>query len=224
MGRWRGSLRVMGALQSCGMAVVVAGVLFLAAGTISVPAFWAYILLWLASRLAAIFAADPGLIRERARPGGRFAPQTLLAMAFPLAQLIIAGLDVGRLHASDMVPTALQVAGGIGFAAAGLLAAAAISANRFFSSMARVQEERGHTTIAAGPYRWVRHPGYSSALLLCASAGALLGSWLSYLPALIFAGLVVQRLVREERMLAARLPGYADYLGRVRWRVVPGVW
>jgi protein-S-isoprenylcysteine O-methyltransferase Ste14 len=217
-------IRVAGLLQSGGLAVVIAVVLFGTAGSISVPGFWAYIVLWLASRVLAIFAADPDLMRERARPGGRFSPQVLLAMSFPMAQLIIAGVDVGRLHLSDSVPLVLQIAGGVAFAAAGALSAAAISANRFFSSVARVQEDRGQTTITAGPYRWVRHPGYSAALLLCASAGALLGSWLSYLPAVIFAALVVQRLVREEGMLAKRLPGYAEYLGQVRWRVVPGVW
>jgi protein-S-isoprenylcysteine O-methyltransferase Ste14 len=35
---------------------------------------------------------------------------------------------------------------------------------------------------------------------------------------------VIARLLREERFLAARLPGYAEYMRRTRYRLVPGVW
>ena len=28
----------------------------------------------------------------------------------------------------------------------------------------------------------------------------------------------------EERVLVNELPGYADYLQRVRWRIIPHVW
>lgn len=218
------SPRTMGVLQSLAMTAFLGLLLFGLAQRWDVAGFWAFLLLWFLARLMAIMAADPDLIRERARPGGRFRPETLVALAFPMAQLVIAALDVGHWRIGTGVPAWLQVLGGIGFVMGGWLTAAAIQANRYFSSVARVQEDRGQTTIATGPYRVVRHPGYAAALLVSASSGALLGSWLSYLPALAWAGMVLWRLRREEAMLAARLPGYADYAQAVRWRVVPGVW
>jgi protein-S-isoprenylcysteine O-methyltransferase Ste14 len=218
------SPRKLGALQSLGMAVLLGLLLFGVAQRWDVAGFWAFLLLWFASRLMAIVAADPDLIRERAKPGGRFRPETLLALAFPTAQLLLAALDVGHWRIGTSVPSWLQALGGLGFLLAGWLTASAIRANRFFSSVARVQEDRGHATVASGPYRFVRHPGYAAALLISASSGVLLGSWLSYLPALAWAGMVVWRLQREEALLAARLPGYASYASAVRWRVVPGVW
>ena len=35
---------------------------------------------------------------------------------------------------------------------------------------------------------------------------------------------IVVRLLDEERLLARELPGYAEYLARVRYRLIPGVW
>ena len=64
----------------------------------------------------------------------------------------------------------------------------------------------------------MRHPGYSGGLLLLLSAGVALGSWIAIVPIL----LIVPFMVR--RMLASALPGYADYMQRVRSRIVPGVW
>lgn len=218
------SPRILGLLQSLGMCALLGVVLFGVAGSWDIPGFWAFLGLWFVSRLMAILAADPDLIRERAKPGGRFRPETLLALAFPMAQLLLAALDVGHWQVGTAVPAWLQALGGLGFILAGWLTASAIRANRFFSSVARVQDERGHATVASGPYRVVRHPGYAAALLISASSGALLGSWLSYLPALAWAGMVLWRLRREEALLAARLPGYASYAATVRWRVVPGVW
>jgi protein-S-isoprenylcysteine O-methyltransferase Ste14 len=35
---------------------------------------------------------------------------------------------------------------------------------------------------------------------------------------------LLRRAVNEDRILQADLPGYRDYAGRVRWRLLPGVW
>ena len=41
----------------------------------------------------------------------------------------------------------------------------ALIENRFFSGMVRIQTDRGHQLVSSGPYRWIRHPGYTGALL-----------------------------------------------------------
>jgi len=59
---------------------------------------------------------------------------------------------------------------------------------------------------------------------LLLSAGFSLGSWIAVVPTLLMVPLMVRRTLIEERMLARTLPGYADYMRRVRFRIVPGVW
>jgi protein-S-isoprenylcysteine O-methyltransferase Ste14 len=55
--------------------------------------------------------------------------------------------------------------------------------------------------------------------------GALaFGSWLAVALTIPYAALVAHRTVIEERFLRENLPGYADYLAKVRSRWIPAVW
>jgi protein-S-isoprenylcysteine O-methyltransferase Ste14 len=96
--------------------------------------------------------------------------------------------------------------------------------NRFFSSVVRIQRERGHALVTTGPYRWVRHPGYAAAIPAAVASGLALGSWISAAVGALGVPLILWRMVGEERTLRAELPGYAGYARRVRWRLLPGVW
>ena len=207
----------------------MAAVLFGAAGTLAAPMFWAYLALFAvvcAGASAAVYLRSPDLVKERVRPGegeqDRVTVRALNLLMF--VQLLLAGLDVGRLHWSATVPLALQVLGLVGFAMGMGLTTWAMLVNRFFSSAVRLQPDRGQQVVSSGPYRLVRHPGYSGGLLLLLSAGFALGSWIAMAPILLVAPLVVRRTLIEERMLARALPGYADYMRQVRSRIVPGVW
>jgi protein-S-isoprenylcysteine O-methyltransferase Ste14 len=138
---------------------------------------------------------------------------------------VIAGLDVGHLHWSDSVPRVLQIASFVIFVAANALAFCAMRANRFFSSIIRIQSDRGQYVVTAGPYAFVRHPGYAAGFLLILASGIALGSWLA--AAFVIATnvpFIMHRLIVEDRVLQAQLPGYADYARRVRWRLLPGIW
>ena len=65
---------------------------------------------------------------------------------------------------------------------------------------------------------------YAAALLYLVGMPFLLGSWYGWLLVpVIIAGLAC-RAVFEERLLRRDLPGYADYMTRVRYRLIPGVW
>jgi protein-S-isoprenylcysteine O-methyltransferase Ste14 len=77
----------------------------------------------------------------------------------------VAGVDRGRLQASDTVPAALEVVALVLFALAWLGIFWAMQVNRFFSSIPRIQAERGHAVVTRGPYAYVRHPGYTFAIL-----------------------------------------------------------
>ncbi len=96
--------------------------------------------------------------------------------------------------------------------------------NPFFSTVVTVATEDGHTVADTGPYRIMRHPGYAGSTLSLLATPILLGALWALIPmALAFAALVV-RTALEDRTLHAKLPGYADYAARVKWRLIPGIW
>jgi protein-S-isoprenylcysteine O-methyltransferase Ste14 len=88
----------------------------------------------------------------------------------------------------------------------------------------RIQTDRGHTVATGGPYRFVRHPGYAGGLALTLATPFLLGSWPALIPAVALMGILVVRTVLEDRTLRRELPGYVEYAGRVRYRLLPGIW
>jgi len=87
-----------------------------------------------------------------------------------------------------------------------------------------IQVEEGQRVVSTGPYAYVRHPMYSGALLLVAAMPLALGSWLSVLLIVPFFPVLVWRILDEEDFLRKDLPGYAEYMRRVRYRLIPRVW
>jgi len=98
--------------------------------------------------------------------------------------------------------------------------------NAYFSTVVRIQEERGHAvcTSGPGPYRFVRHPGYAGAILQSLATPLLLGSLWALVPGGLAALLVVARTALEDRMLHEELEGYREYAAQVHYRLLPGVW
>ena len=83
----------------------------------------------------------------------------------------------------------------------------AMRVNRFFSSAVRIQFDRGQRAISDGPYRFVRHPGYTAALVLIVANGVALGSWLAAATSWIGIPILLWRTEMEDWMLHAELPG-----------------
>jgi protein-S-isoprenylcysteine O-methyltransferase Ste14 len=220
--------RALGIVAACFTAFAGAAIPFVAAGRFDLPWLWAYGLLWAVFVVGGAVAADPALVRERMRPGPGAKDSLSVAALFSAvvwgSHLVLAGLDVGRLHWSDSVPTAARVLGFAGLVGSFGMMSWATRANPFFSSVVRIQEERGHRVVSAGPYRFVRHPGYAGGILMFVASGLALGSWLSLLPSIVAAAALVARTLFEEGVLRRELPGYEEYLGRVRYRLVPGLW
>jgi protein-S-isoprenylcysteine O-methyltransferase Ste14 len=228
MGEVKPMSRLKLALSSLAFTAAAAAILFGAAGRWDLPIFWAYLTVLLLTLLHVAFTADLDLVRERLRPGpgGRdnLAVLRLLALLVLGGHWALAGLDVGRYHWSDTIPMAARIAGLVGLAVALALVRWAQNVNRFFSTAVRIQSERGHHVITTGPYRFVRHPGYVAFILGTLSSGFALGSWLALLLTALMVPRFVRRAVVEDRMLRRELEGYAEYAGKVRYRLVPGVW
>ncbi|WP_372830814.1 isoprenylcysteine carboxylmethyltransferase family protein [Pontibacterium sp.] len=149
------------------------------------------------------------------------APLMALSVSFPL--VIVAGLD-HRFGWSSPFPLWLILLGFLLILLGYAFAAWALIENRFFSSVVRVQVDRGHVVCDSGPYRMVRHPGYAGNMLaLPGMALALSSTWL-LIPAAVALIIAVIRTVLEDRTLQDELPGYRDYARRVRYRLIPGIY
>ncbi len=212
-----------------GFGVALAGILFGAAGRWDLPAFWAYLATTMAPGLALLGLLgrrSPDLVEERLHPGpGEQDHLSVAALSLTmLAHWVIAGLDVGRFHWSRGMPGIVRFLGFLGYAGGIGVLGWAMLTNQFFSSAVRIQADRGQYVISSGPYRFVRHPGYTGALFLLLGSGLALGSWRSVLPMLLAVGVLLRRTRMEDRMLHQELPGYAGYAQRVRYRLWPGVW
>jgi protein-S-isoprenylcysteine O-methyltransferase Ste14 len=215
-------------LESVGFGLVLVLALFAPAGTLAWPTAWAVVAFYIVLSAVGFLILPPDLIAERSGiPQGSQPADLLIASAAFLLMLpgsfAVCGLDA-RLRASPALPAAVRGVAFGGFALGYAFTLWATRANRFFSSVVRVQAERGHRVVSSGPYAWIRHPGYAGAmaahLLLPVALGALWG----IVPAALGCILLALRIRLEERVLREGLAGYADYCRRVRWRIVPGLW
>jgi protein-S-isoprenylcysteine O-methyltransferase Ste14 len=213
-------------IQSAVFLIAAAVALFASAGTLAIPAFWIYLGIMAVVFVASFTMLDPELLQERMHPGGQPPPLGLkLFTIVLLVHFIVAGLDRGRMHLTDNVPTWLQAVALAVLAATYVLVLWAMRVNRFFSSVVRIQSDRGQFVVTTGPYAVIRHPGYLAGILVIVASGIALGSWLAAVLLIVMSlpGLLY-RATTEDRVLLAQLPGYSEYAARVRWRLIPGLW
>jgi len=172
----------------------------------------------------------PGLMAERvnpeklreAKPWDKvLAPLMAVSLSFPL--VIVAGLD-HRFGWSPVFPAWLIPLGFILIAGGYAFATWALVQNPFFSSVVRIQKDRGHKICDTGPYRIVRHPGYAGSLLTLPGMVLALGSVWILIPAMIALIISVIRTALEDRTLQEELPGYQDYTQRVCYRLIPWIY
>ncbi len=209
---------------------VMTGLVFLSSGRLDYWQGWLYFSINLAviAISAGLLKDDRGLIAERLNPGKGMKPWDkgyfLLSTPLYFAAVVIAGIDAGRRHWSSH-PRAVTYAL---FLAVFLLGQGlflwAKRVNPFFSSVARIQSDRGHTVCREGPYKLCRHPGYLGGLLFGLTTPLVLGSYWALIPQALAALLLVGRTVLEDRMLKKELLWYAEYAQSVRSRLVPGIW
>lgn len=222
--------------QWLGLVVVYLSIplaLFVCAGTLDWWQGWLYSALLLAAGIGGRVWAErrhPGLMAERqsaesARNAKAWdkvlAPLMAISIGHPM--VIVAGLD-HRFGGSPPFPPWLN---GIGFVMISLgyaVAVWALAENRFFSSVVRIQLDRGHTVCDSGPYRYVRHPGYAGNIPPLFGMVLALDSTWTLVPAAAATIIALIRTELEDRTLQAELPGYRDYARRVRDRWFPGLY
>jgi protein-S-isoprenylcysteine O-methyltransferase Ste14 len=171
---------------------------------------------------------NPSLRQERMFPGRGVKSWDKVYWAvsafFGFLSLILAGMDAGRRHWTGDVPAALYLAAVLVYCLGQALALWAKRVNNFFSSVVRIQADRGQTVCCEGPYSHIRHPGYLGGLAFGLSAPLLLGSVVAMIPAALGALALIVRTALEDDTLLDELDGYKRYANSVRYRLIPHIW
>jgi len=209
---------------------VVAGLLLWPAGRLDWVQAWVFVAIVAVSNLAIGFwlvRHDPGLLAERMKPVG-------LSETKPLNRIAMTGLLIA-FHAwfvamgfaarrPTVWPVWAQVVGALMICACMLIAWRVFRENSFAAPVVRTQADRGQRVVTTGPYALVRHPMYAGAALWMFGTPLLIGGPRDLAVAAAVMAVIVLRALGEERMLRRELPGYGDYMAKVRFRLLPGVW
>jgi len=207
--------------------VLTAAILIGAAGRLD----WTWVWVYLGINLANVLVVTPLTIRanpvavaehdELDKTERRDVGSVFYLLAMYMALPLVAGLDVRFGWARDL-SIAWHVAGASALAAGLGLASWVMVTNPYVWSEAPIQ--RGQTVCSTGAYRFVRHPAYAGLALQALGVPVLLGSFWAVIPGITAAACIIIATCSEDRTLQAQLPGYQDYVQRVRFRLVPGIW
>ena len=199
------------------------------AGTLHYWQAWVFIAVFITTTIGpslylAIKHPDALARRLNGGPGKETRPvQKVVMWALLLAvmaTIVLSALDwrFGWSH----VPTAVVIVGNVVVAVSLLAAQWVVIQNNFAGASISVEAQQ--PVISTGMYAVVRHPMYICALIMMIGTPPALGSYWGLVPVIAALPILVVRILDEETMLRAELPGYPDYTHRVRYRLVPGLW
>jgi protein-S-isoprenylcysteine O-methyltransferase Ste14 len=202
---------------------------FWPAGTFDYWRGWAFIAVFAAATMIPslyLAATNPAALKRRmqAGPAAETRPLQKIIITFAFlwmgAMIVVSTLDF-RFGWSS-VPAAVSVIGDV-MVAVGLLIAMITTIQNGYAA-ANINVESDQKVVSTGFYALVRHPMYFGNVVLMLGIPLALGSYWGLL--FVILGLVVLavRILDEEKVLAQQLIGYTDYVQRVHYRLVPGVW
>jgi protein-S-isoprenylcysteine O-methyltransferase Ste14 len=221
-------------VRLAGLWILAAGlflaVLFVPAGRLDWWEGWVYFGVTMGASavlVVVVWKRNPGLAEHRLRVGagtkGWDAVLLALLKVTFLGAIVVAALDSGR-HGWSVLPGWVVPVGAALLLLGIALFGWAMVVNAHFETTVRIQRDRDHRVVDRGPYAVVRHPGYAAfPFLACGTSLVLRSAW-SLLPIALAIVVIVVRTALEDRLLRRELDGYAEYAGRVRFRLVPGVW
>lgn len=206
--------------------MLFSALLFIPAGTLEHWNAWLLIgILFVPMLLVGIVLAikNPDLLRKRLNSKEEEPEQKsvlILGGLMFVGGFIVAGLDFRYqwFTLSKWVVIVATVVFLFGY----LLYVEVLRENTYLSRTIEVQENQ--QVVKTGLYGVVRHPMYTSTLLLFLSMPLVLGSFFSFLVFLIYPILIVKRIRNEEEVLEENLEGYSDYKQHVKYRLIPFIW
>ena len=203
--------------------------LLLAAGDLRWQRAWTFFLFMVVMNfLFHLFVVipNPDLYNERGNPKENVKPWdrkcVLIYGLIGYFSMIFIGLDKrfgwSYLNENWIIPGAVLIT--LSFS----LSAWCMRVNRYFSSVVRIQNDRGQRVCDRGPYSVIRHPGYFSAFLFYFGSPMMLGSVIAFMFAFLVIAVFSYRIIREEEALTEELPGYKEYKEKIKYRLLPGLW
>lgn len=207
--------------------VLLVGLLvFLPAGTIHFPNGWLLMSILFIPMFGAglvMLKKNPNLLKSRLDAKEKQGEQQLVVKLSGLMFLfgfLLAGLDFR--FGWSRLPMWIPIAASVLFLLSYLLYAEVLRENAYLSRTISVQE--GQKVVDTGLYGIVRHPMYAVTLVLFLSMPLVLGSLPALVIFLAYPALIVKRLKNEEEVLLKELPGYEEYMKKVKYRLIPFVW
>jgi len=138
------------------------------------------------------------------------------------SMLIVAGLDV-RFQWSS-IPFITIFPSLVAIILTSMIALWAHISNSHFILTSRNDKLCNQRVCTTGPYKYIRHPGYLSAIIQWVCYPLLLGSLFSFIPALIYVSSIFMRTYYEDKTLKIELKGYEEYSKMTKYRLFPYVW
>jgi protein-S-isoprenylcysteine O-methyltransferase Ste14 len=210
-------------------AVMLGVLLFLPAWTLNYWQAWVFILVFATSSNAIgvyLSLKDPALLERRKKfgPAQETSPAQKIIMLLTLvgvvAMLVFPALD--HRFGWSPTPAIVSVIGNLLIVLSFGMFYVVFKENSFGGSTIEVVD--GQKVITTGPYALVRHPMYSGVLVMLTGVPLALGSWLGLLVVALTLPALIWRILDEEKLLKKDLPGYKEYLEKVRYRLVPYLW
>ena len=209
----------------CGF-ILVALFIFLPAGTTGFLNGWLLMAILFVPMMIAGFVMlykSPDFLAKRLDGKEKQAAQKCVVAASGLmfiAGFVVAGLDFR--FGWSVVPGWVTTIAAILFLVAYGLYAEVMRENAYLSRT--IQVEEGQTVVDTGLYGVVRHPMYMATILLFTMIPLVLGSWYALIVFAVYPVIIIARLNNEEKYLTRKLPGYAEYKQKVKYRLIPFVW
>jgi protein-S-isoprenylcysteine O-methyltransferase Ste14 len=210
--------------------LIFSSILFVSAGKTDYFQGWIFLTTNIITSLMNFWTIrnDPELMTERSkvRKDAKSWDKIILGLSALtyLINVVVAGLDSGRFQWSPDFHWSIYALGVVLTITGQVIFLTARKENKYFSSVVRIQTDRGHTICDTGVYKIVRHPGYSGMTISLAALPLITGSTWSIIPTAIAIILLFIRTYFEDEALKKELTGYTEYTLRTRQRLIPKIW
>lgn len=210
--------------------LIFSSILFLCAGTTDYFQGWIFLTTNIFTALMNFWSIrnDSELMTERSKvgQGAKSWDKIILGLSGVtyLMSVALAGFDSGRYHWSPNFHWTVYATGITLTIIGQIIFLTARKENKYFSSVVRIQTDRGHIVCDTGIYKLVRHPGYLGMTISLAAMPLLTGSVWSFIPITVAIILLFIRTYLEDETLKKELSGYVDYSQKTRQRLIPKIW
>lgn len=206
--------------------IIVMLLLFVPAGTLNYFNGWLFIaLLFIPMFIAGIimFVKSPELLKRRLNGKEEENEQKIVIVISGimfLSAFIIAGLNF-RFGWFKLSQTIVAIASII-FLISYIMYGEVLRENVYLSRTVEVSENQ--KVVDSGLYGIVRHPMYTSTIILFLSMPLVLNSIFSFAIMLIYPIVIIFRIKNEEKVLENELEGYKEYKEKVKYKIIPFIW